>query len=123
MFISKLRFNKNIRENISIMFFTIRVITIRGIYGFRHFRVLYLIRRGFNTYVFNHRGMRGKRTENNSSILLFLLYFNRISTDAIKHILHLQRKWDYGLLSSVKLISEKTIRCRRAENNILSIFC
>ena len=69
----------------------------RGIYGDGHIRVLYIIRGGIDTDVLYNRSMRGKRAEDNSGILFFLLYIIGIGGDVNKYNVYIYDKWDDGL--------------------------
>lgn len=66
-----------------------RILINRGIYSNGCTGVLYILRGGVDTNVLYNRGMRGKRAEDNSSVLLFLLHIIRVSSDANKYNVHI----------------------------------
>ncbi len=58
MYFGELKFDKVFDKRVFVMFNIDGGVINRGVYDFRYNRVLYIIRGGINTYVFNNRDMR-----------------------------------------------------------------
>lgn len=97
MYISKLRFSEDNDTTVPNVNNRNRDIINRGVYSDGCVRVLCAIRGSTNTDVLYNRSLRGKRAENNSSILFLFLYIIRISSNANKYNVYIHDQWNNRL--------------------------
>lgn len=73
----------------------------RGVYDIRYNRVLYIIRGGINTHVFNNRDLRFKRRKNTSGLLFLFLHFYRFCFHVVGDIYDIHSCGNHGLSGPV----------------------